>query len=323
MAFGRDGSRYTENKRAVKDKYMGPLINTIMTRCIHCTRCVRFVAEVAGAEEIGLLNRGENAEISSLEQAVDSELSANVIDLCPVGALTSKPYQYNARPWELKKTESVDVMDAVGSNIRVDARGNEVLRVLPRLNEDVNEEWISDKTRYACDGLRRQRLDKPYIRGMDGKLKPASWQDAMAAVAKAANGLKGEQMAALTGDQACVESVYSLKMLMEMLGSPNLDCRQDGAKLDAGVRAGYIFNTTIAGIEQADALLIVGANIRWEAPIINARIRKRWLTGAMQVATIGEQIKTTYDSDYLGAGPETLSEVADGSHPFAEILRTR
>ena len=206
MAFGRDGSRYTENKRAVKDKYMGPLINTIMTRCIHCTRCVRFVAEVAGAEEIGLLNRGENAEISSLEQAVDSELSANVIDLCPVGALTSKPYQYNARPWELKKTESVDVMDAVGSNIRVDARGNEVLRVLPRLNEDVNEEWISDKTRYACDGLRRQRLDKPYIRGMDGKLKPASWQDAMAAVAKAANGLKGEQMAALTGDQACVEA---------------------------------------------------------------------------------------------------------------------
>lgn len=322
MAFGRDGSRYTENKRAVKDKYMGPLINTIMTRCIHCTRCVRFVAEVAGAEEIGLLNRGENAEISSLEQAVDSELSANVIDLCPVGALTSKPYQYNARPWELKKTESVDVMDAVGSNIRVDARGNEVLRILPRLNEDVNEEWISDKTRYACDGLRRQRLDKPYIRGMDGKLKPASWQDAMAAVAKAANGLKGEQIAALTGDQACVESVYSLKKLMELMGSPNLDCRQDGAKLDAGVRAGYIFNTTIAGIEQADALLIVGSNIRWEAPIINARIRKRWLTGALQVATIGEQIKTTYDSDYLGAGPETLSAVADGSHPFAEILKS-
>ncbi|HAJ21079.1 MAG TPA: NADH-quinone oxidoreductase subunit G, partial [Rhodospirillaceae bacterium] len=177
--------------------------------------------------------------------------------------LTSKPYQYNARPWELKKTESVDVMDAVGSNIRVDARGNEVLRILPRLNEDVNEEWISDKTRYACDGLRRQRLDKPYIRGMDGKLKPASWQDAMAAVAKAANGLKGEQIAALTGDQACVESVYSLKKLMDLMGSPNLDCRQDGAKLDAGVRAGYIFNTTIAGIEQADALLIVGANIRW------------------------------------------------------------
>lgn len=321
MAYGRSGSRYDENKRAVKDKYMGPLINTIMTRCIHCTRCVRFVAEVAGVEEIGLLNRGENAEISSLEKAVDSELSANVIDLCPVGALTSKPYAFEARPWELKKTESIDVMDAVGSNIRIDTRGNEVMRVLPRLNEDVNEEWISDKSRYACDGLRRQRLDRPYVRGEDGKLKAASWQDAMTAIAKAASGLKGAEIAAISGDQACVESVYSLKKLMTALGSPNTDCRQDGAKLDSGVRAGYLFNTTIAGIDEADALLVVGANLRWEAPIINARIRKRWLHGDLKVASVGPAVQTTYDVDHLGAGPETLKDLADGKHPFADVLK--
>ncbi|MEQ8441842.1 MAG: NADH-quinone oxidoreductase subunit NuoG [Alphaproteobacteria bacterium] len=321
MAYGRGGSRYDENKRAVKDKYMGPLINTIMTRCIHCTRCVRFVAEVAGVEEIGLLNRGENAEISSLEKAVDSEMSANVIDLCPVGALTSKPYAFEARPWELKKTESIDVMDAVGSNIRVDTRGNEVLRVLPRLNEDVNEEWISDKTRYACDGLRRQRLDRPYVRGADGKLAPARWQDAIAAVAGKAKGLKGSEIAAIVGDQACAESIYSLGKVMANLGSANTDCRQDGAKLDAGVRAGYIFNTTIAGIEEADALLIVGANLRWEAPIINARVRKRWMRGGMRVANIGPQVKTTYDVEQLGAGPQTLKDVADGKHSFADVLK--
>ena len=320
MAYGRGGSRFAENKRAVKDKYMGPLINTIMTRCIHCTRCVRFVAEVAGAEEIGLLKRGENAEISSLERAVDSELSANVIDLCPVGALTSKPYAFNARPWELKKTESVDVMDAVGSNIRIDARGNEVMRVLPRLNEDVNEEWISDKTRYACDGLRRQRLDQPYVRGADGKLKPASWSDALAA-AKAAVPAKGREIAAVVGDQACVESVYSLKRIMDALGAPNIDCRQDGAKLDASVRAAYLFNTTIAGIEEADALLLIGANPRWEAPLINSRIRKRWLCGGMKIAAIGPNVKTTYDVGYLGAGPETLADIVDGRHGFAEVLK--
>ncbi|NMM46034.1 NADH-quinone oxidoreductase subunit G [Rhodospirillaceae bacterium KN72] len=321
MAYGRGGSRYHENKRAVKDKYMGPLINTIMTRCIHCTRCVRFSAEVAGVEEIGLLNRGENAEISTLEKALDSEMSANVIDLCPVGALTSKPYAFEARPWELKKTESVDVMDAVGSNIRVDTRGNEVLRVLPRLNEDVNEEWISDKTRYACDGLRRQRLDRPYVRGEDGKLKPATWPEAMTAIAGAVKGMKRDAMAAIVGDQADAESVYSLKKLMASLGVANLDCRQDGAKLDATTRAGYIFNTTIAGIDEADALLIVGSNIRWEAPIINARIRKRWMGGQLKVASIGPQVKTTFDVDYLGAGPETLSDVASGKHPFAKILK--
>lgn len=321
MAYGRAGSRYDENKRAVKDKYMGPLINTIMTRCIHCTRCVRFVAEVAGVEEIGLLNRGENAEISSLEKAVDSEMSANVIDLCPVGALTSKPYAFNARPWELKKTESVDVMDAVGSNIRIDTRGNEVLRVLPRLNEDVNEEWISDKTRYACDGLSRQRLDRPYVRGADGKLKAVSWPEAIAAVASKAKSLNGEEIAAVVGDQACAESTYSLKKIMDALGSANTDCRQDGAKLDAGVRAGYLFNSTIAGIDEADALLIVGSNLRWEAPIINARVRKRWVHGDLKVATVGPAVKSTYDAENLGAGPDTLKEIAAGKHAFADVLK--
>jgi NADH-quinone oxidoreductase subunit G len=321
MAYGRGLSRYDENKRAVTNKYMGPLISTIMTRCIHCTRCVRFIAEVAGKEEIGLVNRGENAEITSLEKAVDSELSANVIDLCPVGALTSKPYAFEARPWELVKTESVDVMDAVGSNIRVDVRGNEVLRVLPRLNEDVNEEWISDKTRYACDGLRRQRLDRPYVRGEDGKLKAASWQDAMQAAADALKGPAPAEIAAVIGDHACAESMYSLKRLFDGLGSPNLDCRQDGAKLSASPRAGYLFNTTIAGVEAADALLIVGANPRWEAPILNARLRKSWLHGSLKVGVIGPKVETTYDAEYLGAGPETLTDVAEGKHPFFEVLK--
>lgn len=321
MAYGRGGSRFHENKRAVKDKYMGPLINTIMTRCIHCTRCVRFSTEVAGVTDMGLLNRGENAEISTLEKAVASELSANVIDLCPVGALTSKPYAFNARPWELRKTESVDVMDAVGSNIRVDARGNEVLRVLPRLNEDVNEEWISDKTRYACDGLSRRRLDRPYVRGEDGKLKAADWGAAFSAIANALEGKSGDEIAAIAGDQVDVEAMYALKELMGALGSANIDCRQDGAKLDNEVRASYLFNTSIAGIEEADTVLIVGSNPRWEAPILNARLRKRFLTGQMKVGVIGEALNLTYDYDYLGAGPETLKEVAEGKHEFAQVLK--
>jgi len=321
MAYGFEGSRYEENKRAVKDKYMGPLIKTIMTRCIHCTRCVRFISEVAGVDDIGLLNRGENAEISSLEKAVGSEMSANVIDLCPVGALTSRPYAFNARPWELKKTESIDVMDAVGSNIRVDVRGNEVLRVLPRLNEDVNEEWLSDKSRYACDGLRRQRLDRPYVRNADGMLEAATWDDAFAAIAERLKGVSGDRVAALAGDLCDAESMFALKQLMEGLGSANLDCRQDGAALDPAVRASYLFNSTIAGIEQADACLIVGSNPRWEAPIINARIRKRWLRGGLRAGVIGPQVDLTYPAEYLGAGRDTLRGIADGSHPFAEVLR--
>lgn len=321
VAYGRSGSRFEENKRAVKEKYMGPLINTIMTRCIHCTRCVRFSTEVAGVTDMGLLNRGENAEISTLERAVSSEMSANVIDLCPVGALTSKPYAFNARPWELKKTETIDVLDAVGSNIRVDSRGNEVLRVLPRLNEDVNEEWISDKTRYACDGLKTQRLDRPYVRGEDGKLKPASWDEAFATIKSKLGKISGSDLAAIAGDQVDVESMYALKALMASLGSKNVDCRQDGAKLDASVRASYLFNSTISGIDEADAILIVGANPRWEAPIINARIRKRWLSGDLQVGLIGETLRLTYDYSYLGAGTDSLQKLANGEGEFFETLK--
>jgi len=322
MAYGSDSSRYNENKRAVRDKYMGPLIKTIMTRCIHCTRCVRFATEVAGVQDLGLLGRGESAEISTyLEKTLASELSGNVIDLCPVGALTSKPYAFHARPWELVKTESIDVMDAVGSNIRVDARGNEVMRVLPRLNEDVNEEWISDKTRYACDGLRRQRLDRPYLRGADGKLAATGWDDAFAAIAGRLDGLEGSRIAAIAGDQCDAESMFALKGLMDGLGSPNLDCRQDGAALDAGgARCGWLFNSGFAGIEGADALLIVGANPRLEAAVVNARIRKRWLQGHFPVGLIGAQAELTYGYDYLGAGPQTLADIADGKHPFAKTL---
>ncbi len=321
MGYGFHSSRYTENKRAVTDKEMGPLVKTIMTRCIHCTRCVRFSTEIAGVTDMGMLNRGEDAEITTyLEKALDSELSANVIDLCPVGALTSKPYAFVARPWELKKTESIDVMDAVGSNIRVDARGSEVLRVLPRLHEDINEEWISDKTRYACDGLKRQRLDRPYVR-RDGKLHPASWPEAFAAVAGAMQGLKGDQMAAIAGDTVDAEAMYSLKRLMGALGSANLDCRQDGATVGTGARAGYLFNTTIAGIEDADAILLIGTNPRWEASLVNARIRKRWLQGPLSVGLLGAPVDLTYDYEHLGAGPKTLAEIADGSHPFAKTLK--
>ncbi|MGE4218925.1 MAG: NADH-quinone oxidoreductase subunit NuoG [Alphaproteobacteria bacterium] len=321
MAYGFERSRYDENKRAVRDKYMGPLVKTIMTRCIHCTRCVRFASEIAGVDAIGMINRGESAEITTLENAIQSELSANVIDLCPVGALTSKPYAFVARPWELRKTESVDVMDAVGSNIRIDARGNEVLRVLPRLHEDVNEEWISDKTRYACDGLRRQRLDRPYLRNAEGRLVETSWDEALRVAAKRLTGA-GAKAAAIAGDQADVESMFALKLLMASAGSANLDCRQDGAAIDPSLRSAYLFNSTIAGIETADACLLIGTNPRWEAPLVNARIRKRWFGAGMAVGVVGPQHELTYDYDYLGAGPETLQQIADGSHAFAETLRT-
>ncbi len=320
MAYGFDRSRFHENKRAVTDKYLGPLIKTVMTRCIHCTRCVRFITEVAGVEELGAMGRGEHLEIGTyVEKALTSEMSANIIDLCPVGALTSKPYAFAARPWELTKTESIDVMDAVGSSIRVDARGREVMRVLPRLNEDVNEEWISDKTRFACDGLKRQRLDRPYVR-RDGKLQAASWPEALGVVADRLKATPGERIAAIAGDLADMEAMLSLKDLLGGLGVTSLDCRQDGAALDASCRAGYLFNSTIAGIERADALLIVGSNPRHEAAVLNSRIRKRWLTGKLKVGVIGPQVELTYKTDYLGAGPDTLKQVADGAHPFAETL---
>ncbi|MFA5123237.1 NADH-quinone oxidoreductase subunit NuoG [Zavarzinia sp.] len=320
MAYGFDHSRYQENKRAVSEKYMGPLIKTTMTRCIQCTRCVRFATEVAGVEEIGAIGRGETMEITTyLNQAVTSNLSGNVIDLCPVGALTSKPYAFAARPWELKKTESIDVQDALGSAIRVDARGAGVLRVLPRLNDDVNEEWISDKSRYAVDGLAKRRLDRPYVR-VNGKLQAASWEQAFAAIGAALKGLSGDKIAALVGDLADAESIKALKDLMVALGSKNLDCRQDGAKLDASVRASYLFNSGITGIEQADAILLVGTDPRSEAAVLNARIRKRWLKGGLQIAGIGPKVDLTYRVDWIGAGPETLSGLLAGGG-FADVLK--
>ncbi|HMB46820.1 MAG TPA: NADH-quinone oxidoreductase subunit NuoG, partial [Afifellaceae bacterium] len=310
MAYGVDHSRFDENKRAVENKYIGPLVKTIMTRCIHCTRCVRFTTEVAGVSELGATGRGEDMEITTfLEQAMTSELQGNVIDLCPVGALTSAPYAFRARPWELTKTESIDVMDAVGSAIRVDARGREVMRVLPRLNEAVNEEWISDKTRFIFDGLRTQRLDRPFIRKA-GKLEAASWPEAFAAIASRVGATSGSRIGAIAGDLASVEEMFALKQLMASLGSPHLDCRQDGTALDpANGRASYLFNPTIEGIEDADALLIIGSNPRQEAAVLNARIRKRWLQGGFSVGLIGEKADLTYDYDYLGAGPGSLTDL--------------
>ena len=322
MAFGGDSARYHENKRAVEDKYIGPLVKTVMNRCIHCTRCVRFTTEVAGITELGLIGRGEDAEITSyLEQAMTSELQGNVIDLCPVGALTNKPAAFQARPWEYVKTESVDVMDAVGSAIRVDTRGREVMRILPRLNESVNEEWISDKTRFIPDGLRTQRLDRPYVR-KGGKLQPASWGDAFDAIAKAVAKTSGDKIGAIAGDLAAVEEMYALKALMAALGSENLDCRQDGAALDPALgRASYIFNAGIEGIESADAVLLIGSNPRKEAAILNARIRKAWRANNMPIGVIGEGGELRYGYELLGAGTDTLAEVVDGKHKFAKVLK--
>jgi NADH-quinone oxidoreductase subunit G len=321
MAYGFDRGRYQENKRAVKEKDFGPLVATSMTRCIHCTRCIRFLTDVAGVEELGAVGRGENMEIDTyIEHALTSELSANIIDLCPVGALTSKPYAFVARPWELRKTESVDVLDAVGSNIRIDSRGPQVLRVLPRLNEEINEEWISDKTRFAIDGLARRRLDRPYVR-RGGKLVEAEWGEAFAAIAEGLKGVPGTRIAALAGDLADCEAVMALKDLMAALGSPNLDCRQDGAALDPSCRASYLFNTTIAGIERADACLLVGANPRIEAPIIHARLRKRWLQGGFKAAAIGPDLHLAFPAASLGPGPETFREIVEGRHPWAETLK--
>ena len=309
MAYGTDGSRFEENKRAVEDKNIGPLIKTIMTRCIQCTRCVRFMTEVAGVSELGAIGRGEDMEITTyLEHGMTSELSGNIIDLCPVGALTSKPYAFKARPWELRNTESIDVMDAVGSNIRVDSRGREIMRVLPRNNDNVNEEWISDKSRFIWDGLRRGRLDRPYIR-RDGKLREASWNEVFAEIAGRVASAGPGKIGAIAGDLCAVEDLYALKSLFTALGSPHLDCRQDGSPLDpAQGRAGYLFNSTIVGLEEADALLIVGSNPRLEAAVLNARILKGWRSGRLKVGLIGERADLTYDYDYLGAGPPTLRD---------------
>ncbi len=322
MAYGSDASRFAENKRAVEDKYIGPLVKTTMTRCIQCTRCVRFATEVAGVPELGAIGRGEDMEITTyLEKAMTSELQGNVIDLCPVGALTSKPYAFTARPWELSKTESIDVMDALGANIRVDARGREVLRILPRNNDDVNEEWISDKTRFVWDGLKTQRLDRPYIRE-NGKLRAATWGEAFDAIANAVDKAAANRIGAIAGDLATVEEMFALKDLLTRLGSPNIDCRQEGASLDpAGGRASYIFNPGIAAIDDADAILLIGSNPRWEAPVLNARIRKAWRLNGAKIAVIGEQADLTYKYEYLGAGADTLSKLPSGKGGFAEVLK--
>jgi NADH-quinone oxidoreductase subunit G len=320
LFYGPDHSRYKENKRAVVDKNLGPLISTHMTRCIHCTRCIRFLDEVAGVEELGMVSRGEQEEISTwIERALTSELQGNIIDLCPVGALNSKPFEFRARSWELHKTESVDVLDAVGCNIRVDARGPEVMRILPRLNEDINEEWISDKSRFSYDGLKKRRLDVPMAK-RDGRLAPCSWREAFAAIAARLEGVPGERIAAIAGDLADCEAMVLLKDLMANLGSPHIDCRQDGTKLGAGPRGSYLFNTTIAGIEAADVCLLIGTNPRFEAPLVNARIRKRGRQGGFTVARIGPADDLTYRVLELGAGPQTLLEAAEGTHEFCKRL---
>jgi len=321
MAYGVDQSRFRENKRAVEDKYLGALVKTSMNRCIQCTRCVRFATEVAGVPELGAIGRGEDMEITTyLEEAMTSELQGNVVDLCPVGALTSKPYEFAARPWELNKTESIDVMDALGSAIRIDTRGREVMRILPRVNDDVNEEWISDKTRHVADGLRSQRLDRPYLRE-GARLREASWSEAFAAIARKVKPTDPKRIGALVGDLAAVEETFALKDLMSRLGVANLDCRQDGSALDPKWgRASYLFNSTIAGLDTADALLIVGANPRSEAAVLNARIRKRWRNAkSFPIGLIGAKAPLTYPYDYIGAGPETLADI--GRHSFAESMK--
>ncbi|HPF78693.1 MAG TPA: NADH-quinone oxidoreductase subunit NuoG, partial [Alphaproteobacteria bacterium] len=320
---GYDRSRYHENKRAVRDKYMGPLIKTIMTRCINCTRCVRFGEEIAGVTELGQLNRGEDAEIGTfIEKAVSTELSGNMIDICPVGALTSKPYAFKARSWELKKTETIDVHDALGCNIRVDSRGAEVMRVLPRLHEDVNEEWINDRSRFAYDGLKKNRLDQPYIRDeKTKKLQPATWEQALTLAGSKLKTFKKDNIAAYAGDLADAESMFALKSLMGKLGVGQLECRVDGGKFDPLSAAGYSFNTTITGIEDADAILLVGTNPRHEGTMVNARIRKTWLDKRVKVGMVGEQVDLTYPYDYLGASPKDLEKLMKAKGGFADVLR--
>jgi len=311
MAYGVDTSRYAENKRAVEDKYIGPLVKTAMNRCIHCTRCVRFTQEVAGVGDLGAIGRGEDMEITTyLEAAMGSELQGNVVDLCPVGALTAKPYRARYRPWELSKTESIDVMDAVGSSIRVDAKGKEVIRILPRIHEGINEEWIADKTRHVADGLKTQRLDRPYVR-IDGKLRPATWSEAFAAIAARLKSTKPERIGAIGGALAGVEELYALQSLLASLGSSNVDMQGRGGLDPANGRASYLFNMSIEGIEQADAIMIVGSNPRREAPILNARIRKRWLRGGLLTGVIGSDVDLTYDCNHLGASADALRAFVD------------
>jgi NADH-quinone oxidoreductase subunit G len=321
MGYGVDTSRFAENKRAVEDKYLGVLVKTSMNRCIQCTRCVRFASEVCGVPEMGATGRGEDMEITTyLETALTSELQGNLVDICPVGALTSKPYAFAARPWELGKTQSIDVMDAVGSAIRVDTRGREVMRILPRVNEAVNEEWISDKTRHIVDGLRTQRLDRPYIRE-NGQLHAASWPQAFEAIAAKIARSDGKRIGAIAGDLAAVEEMFALKDLLSKFGSVNMAVQGGDAFDPKAGRASWIFNPTIAGIDEADALLIVGSNPRREAAVLNARIRKRWRTGQLKIGVIGDKADLTYTYDHIGAGTDSLSDLAAAKHSFAEVLK--
>ncbi len=321
VAYGASKGRYRERKRMVKEKKFGPLIKTCMTRCIQCTRCIRFLNEICGTQELGGMGRGEKLEIGTyIKRALSSELSGNLIDVCPVGALTSKPAAAQFRPWELQSTDSIDVFDAVGSNIRIDTKGDAIMRVVPRANEAVNEQWISDKTRFAIDGLRYQRLDKPYIR-RSGKLKPASWKEAIAVVCEKLRTAAPNRTAAIAGDMADCESMFALKSFMQILGTPNLDCRQDRAEYDVSTRAAYIMNSGIAGIEEADALVLIGADPRTEAPIINARIRKRWLKGGFEIGVIGPAVDLGYPYTHLGETPEALTDLLIGRPPFSPILR--
>ncbi len=322
LFYGLDSSRYTESKRQVDEKYMGPLIKTQMTRCIHCTRCIRFATEVAGIPELGATGRGEDMEITTyLEKSMESELSANVIDLCPVGALTSKPYAFEARPWELKKTETIDVMDAVGSNIRVDSYGWEVKRVLPRINEDINEEWISDKTRYSCDGLLKQRLDTPLIRE-NGKLQKTSWDIALKLLIKKINLFKPDQIAGMVGDLADLEMIYSFKSFFNnILRSENLECRNDRIYINPKERMNYIFNSKINGIEESDLILLVGTNPRLEATILNARIRKAYVKNQIKIYSIGDPGDLTYPCEYLGSSTSIIKEILSGSNKISEKIK--
>ncbi|XP_077466961.1 NADH-ubiquinone oxidoreductase 75 kDa subunit, mitochondrial [Stigmatopora argus] len=325
MQFGSDRSRFTEQKRAVEDKNIGPLIKTIMTRCIQCTRCVRFASEIAGVEDLGTTGRGNNLQIGTyVEKMFMSELSGNVIDICPVGALTSKPYAFTARPWETRKTESIDVLDAVGSNIVVSTRGGEVMRVLPRLNEDINEEWISDKTRFAYDGLKRQRLTQPLVKDESGQLTPASWEDALTRVAGALQGVQGSEVAAIAGGMADAEALVTLKDLLNRLDSESLCTEEVFPMTGAGtdLRSNYLLNTRIAGIEDCDLLLLVGTNPRYEAPLFNARIRKSWLHNELRVALVGHGVDLNYTYDHLGEETSVLKELANGTHAFCKVLET-
>ncbi len=321
LHYGFDKSRYEENKRAVKNKHLGPLVSTIMTRCIHCTRCVRFSTEVAGVDDLGLLGRGESAEITTyLEKTIKSELSGNVIDLCPVGALTSKPYAFKARPWELNKTESIDVFDAMGSSIRIDTLGKKTLRVLPRMNEEINEEWISDKSRFAIDGLSKQRIDTPYLL-KDGKLVIAEWDEVLVNITQEISKRGKENTLALSGKFTDIETLFSAKYFLQSLGSNYFDCRYDNVQFIENQRASYLFNSSIQEIDNADAILLIGTNPRWEACVLNARIRKAYINNDCKIGLIGKKLDLTYKYVHLSDSIEHINDLLNNNSPFSEVLK--